>query len=125
MPAPTFVRECAHPIRTPSLGNGGEPSPISIKGGKYRTGSQTPVGFTVLDATPVSAPTNDYTNDHTNNVTNHNGQFDFMDQNAELGAASAALAARSSRTGPRQLKAHSPRKPILLHSSRVDLLVIV
>ena len=26
---------------------------------------------------------------------------------------------------PRQLKAHSPRKPILLHSSRVDLLVIV
>ena len=74
---------------------------ISIKGGKYRTGSRTPVGFTVLDATPVSAPTNDYTNDH----TNHNGQFDFMDQNAELGAASAALAARSSRTprGPKMM----------------------
>ena len=68
---------------------------ISIKGGKYRTGSRTPVGFTVLDATPVSAPTNDYTNDH----TNHNGQFDFMDQNAERGAANAALAAQSSRTG--------------------------
>jgi hypothetical protein len=48
----------------------------------------------VLDATPVFPPTNDYTNDH----TNHNGQFDFMDQNAERGAANAALAARSSRT---------------------------
>ena len=67
---------------------------ISIKGGKYRTGSRTPVGFTVLDATPVFPPTNDYTNDH----TNHNGQFDFMDQNAERGAANVALAARSSRT---------------------------
>jgi hypothetical protein len=33
---------------------------ISIKGGKCRTGSRTPVGFTVLDATPISAPTNDY-----------------------------------------------------------------
>ena len=45
---------------------------ISIKGGKDRTGSRTPVGFTVLNATPVFPPTNDYTNDH----TNHNGQLD-------------------------------------------------
>ena len=95
MPAPTFVRECAHPIRTPSLGNGGEPS---IKGGKYRTGSRTPVGFTVLDAIPVFPPTNDVTNDVTNDHTNHNGQLDFMNPNAERGAANAALAAPSSRT---------------------------
>ena len=63
---------------------------ISIKGGKYRTGSRTPVGFTVLDAIPVSPPTNNYTN----------GQLDFMNPNAERGAANAALAAPSSRTGP-------------------------
>ena len=52
------------------------------------------MGFTVLDAIPVFPPTNDVTNDH----TNHNGQLDFMNPNAERGAANAALAAPSSRT---------------------------
>ena len=90
MPAPTFVRECAHPIRTPSLESGGGRRAISIKGGRYRTGSRTPVGFTALDATPVFPPYNDH--------TNHNGQLDFMNPHAERGAANAAPAAPSSRT---------------------------
>ena len=63
---------------------------ISIKGGKYRTGSRTPVGFTALDATPVFPPYNDH--------TNHNGQLDFMNPHAERGAANAAPAAPSSCT---------------------------
>jgi hypothetical protein len=63
---------------------------ISIKGGRCRTGSRTPVGFTVLDATIISAPTN--------NNTNHNGRFDFMTQNAERGAATAASAEHRSCT---------------------------
>ena len=41
-----------------------------------------------MDAIPVSPPTNNYTN----------GQLDFMNPNAERGAANAALAAPSSRT---------------------------
>ena len=63
---------------------------ISIKSGKCRTGSRTPVGFTVLDATIVSAPTN--------NNTNPNDRLDFMTQDAERGAATAASAEHRSCT---------------------------
>ena len=56
-----------------------------IKGGNCRTGSRTPGSFTPLDATIISAPTN--------NNTNHNGRLDFMNQHAVLpGAATAASA---------------------------------
>jgi hypothetical protein len=57
---------------------------ISIKGGKCRTGARTPVGFTVLDATIISAPTN--------NNTNYNGQVDFMTPHAERAVANATIA---------------------------------
>ena len=63
---------------------------ISVKGGGYRTGSRTPVTFTVLDAIPVSNP---YTNNNTNNA-----QLDFMNSHAVPAVANATIAEPCART---------------------------
>jgi hypothetical protein len=63
---------------------------ISVKGGGYRTGSRTPVTFTVLDAIPVSNP---YKNNNTNNA-----QLDFMDPYAAPAVANATIAEPRART---------------------------
>ena len=66
---------------------------ISIKSGKCRTSARTPVNFTVLDATIISAPTN--TNTNTNYHTNIS-QLDFMNPHAVPAVANATIAQRGT-----------------------------
>ena len=66
---------------------------ISIKSGKCRTSARTPVNFTVLDATIISAPTNTNTNYHTNI-----SQLDFMNPHAVPAVANATIAQRGTCT---------------------------
>jgi hypothetical protein len=82
-----FTRVCSpHPDAKPRKRR----RAISIKGGGYRTGSRTPVGFTVLDAIPVSNP---YTNNNTNKA-----QLDFMNPHAVHAVANATIAEPCTRT---------------------------